>query len=163
MKMARKHARLSIGLSLGIAMVATILAAAPVAAASPVAHARFSAHRQVSTVYYPDDICGPRAGWTTYVLTYHWQSTERPDGSFNFSYIETGTYHTDFDDPTIPSYDSQFTGAQHGTLTRGGTQIFTFQWHDFPGSITIHEQMLFVQVGDEVKLDRDDLRVDGCP
>jgi hypothetical protein len=150
-------------LTLGTALAVCILAAGPVVAASPVAHAGSSAHREVSTVYYPDDICGPRAGWTTAVVSYHWQYLERSDGSFNFSFVETGTYHTDFDDPTIPSYDSQFTGAQHGTVTRGSTQIFTSQWHDFPGSITIHEQMLFVQVGDEVKLDRDDLRVDGCP
>ena len=161
--MSTKHARRPIGFALGVAMAISVLAAGPVAAASPVGHARSSAHREVSTTYYPDDICGPRSGWTTAVVTYHWQYTERSDGTFNFSYVETGIYHTDFDDPTLPDYDSQFTGAQHGTVTRGGTQIYTSQLHDFPGSITIHEQVLFVQVGDEVMLDRDDLRVEGCP
>jgi hypothetical protein len=126
-------------------------------------HVRTSVHREVSTEYHSEDICGPRAGWTTAVGTTTWQYTELPDGSLNFSFVETGTYHTDFDDPSIPSYDSHFTGAQHGTITRGGTEIFTSQWRDFPGSITIHEQVLFVQVGDEVKIDRDELRVDGCP
>ena len=161
--MSRKHTAQTVGRGLGLAIVATALAAAPAAAASPVAHARTIVHREVSTEHHPDDICGPRAGWTTAVATYHFMYTELPDGSFNFSFVETGTYHTDFDDPTIPDYDSQFTGAQHGTVTRGGTQIYASQWHDFPGSITIHEQILFVQVGDEVRLDRYDLRVDGCP
>jgi hypothetical protein len=161
--MFRNRTRASLGLGLGLALAASVLATGSVAAASPVGHARTGAHREVSTEYHPDDICGPRAGWTTTVVTFHWQYTELPGGRFNFSFVETGTYHTDFDDPSIPSYDSQFTGAQHGTVTRGGTEIYTSQWHDFPGSITIHEQVLFVQVGDEVKLDRDELRVEGCP
>jgi hypothetical protein len=163
MHMSRKHARRSIGLGLGAAIAITVLAAGSVAAASPVGHARAGAQRQVETIYYPDDICGPRSGWTTVTTTFRWSYIELSDGRFNFSYTETGTYHTDFDDPSIPSYDSQFTGAQHGTVTRGGTQIFTSTWHDFPGSITIREQILFVQVGDEVKIDRDDLLVEGCP
>jgi hypothetical protein len=158
-----KRVQLHIRVGLGLAAILVAFAAAPASAASRVLHDGDSAHRQVSTVYYPDDICGPRSGWTTYVTSFQWKYTERGDGSFNFVYLETGTYHTDFDDPTIPSYDSQFTGAQHGTVTRGGTAIFTSQWHDFPGTITIHEQIVFVQVGDQVKLNRDVLRVDGCP
>lgn len=147
-----------------VAIVATLLSAAPVAAAdSPVLHGGGSALKEVSREYFPDDICGPRAGWTEFVTTYHWGYTELPDGSFSFFYVETGTYHTDFDDPSIPPEDSQFTGAEHGSLTRGGTVVDTIQWHDFPGTITIHEQLLFVQVGDEVQLDRYTLRVDGCP
>jgi hypothetical protein len=147
-----------------LAVAATLLGAVPaVAADSPVLHDRGSARMEVTRLYFPDDICGPRGGWTEFVTTYHWGYTQRPDGAFNFSYVETGTYHTDFDDPSIPSYDSQFTGAEHGTITSGGAAIYTNQWHDFPGNITIHEQVLFVQVGDEVQLDRYTLRVDGCP
>ena len=161
--MTGKLMRRTIRIGLGLALAVSVVAAGPAAAAAAVAHVRVAAHREVSTVHYPDDICGPRAGWTRYVVTWQWQYTERSDGSFNFAYVETGTYHTDFDDPSIPSYDGQFTGAQHGTITRGGTQVYTFQWHDFPGSITIHEHVVFVQVGDDVKLERDDLRIDGCP
>jgi hypothetical protein len=160
--MTTRHAHRASSIAFGTALVLTLLAA-PTAAASPVLHAGESAHREASTVYYPDDICGPRSGWTDYIATFQWKYTERADGTFNFVYVENGTYHTDFDDPTIPSYDSQFTGTQHGTVTRGGTAIFTSQWHDFPGSITIREQIIFVQVGDEVRLDRDILVVDGCP
>lgn len=151
-------------IALALAVAAATLFVAPVAAAeSPVAHSYFSGHKEVSRVYYPDDICGPRAGWTEYVVTWHAVITELSDGAFNWVYGETGTYHTDFDDPAIPSYDSQFTEAQHGTATAGDTEIFTIQFHDFPGTITIHEQLLFVQVGDEIQLDRYVLRVDGCP
>lgn len=161
--MTTKVMRAAVRMSLGLAIALSLVAPVPVSAATPVSHGWGGARHEVSSVYASDDICGPRAGWTQYVVTYQWKYTERPDGSFNFSYVETGTYHSDFDDPTIPSYDSQFTGAEHGTITRGGTQIYTNQWHDFPGSITIYEQTLFVQVGDEVKLDRYQLRVDGCP
>jgi hypothetical protein len=146
------------------AVLALLLQAGPAAAGQgPVQHAGGSSHKVVDLTYHPDDICGPRSGWTETTVTSQWKYTELPDGSFNFVFVETGTYHTDFDDPAIPSYDSQFTGAEHGTITRGGTSIHTSQWHDFPGTITIFEQILFVQVGDVVKLDRDDLRVDGCP
>jgi hypothetical protein len=158
-----KHAHRRSQLGVGLALVLWVFAVAPASAASPVLHAGDGAHRQADTVYYPDDICGPRSGWTDYVITFQWKYLERADGSFNFASVETGTYHTDFDDPTIPSYDSQFTESQHATVTPGGTWIYTRQAHDFPGSITIREQVVFVQVGDEVKLDRDILRVDGCP
>jgi hypothetical protein len=150
-------------LGAAFALVLSVGPVGPVAAASPVLHAGSSVHREVELVYYPDDICGPRSGWSEVVTTVQWKYTERPDGTFNNVYVETGTYHTDFDDSTIPSYDSQFTGAQHATITRGGTQISTFEWHDFPGSITIREHVTFVQVRDEVRVDRDDLHVDGCP
>ncbi len=161
--MLRNHSPRSIGNSLGLALALWVIAVVPAAGASPVLHARDAAHREVSTVYYPDDICGPRAGWTTFVVTFHLSYVERPDGTWSFNYLETGTYHTDFDDPTIPSYDGQFTGPQHGTITPGGVETYNGEWHDFPGSITIHEHVVFVQVGDEVKIDRDDLRVEGCP
>ena len=149
------------GLILAIATV--LLVAAPAAAAGPVTQWRDFGHKEVSRVYYPDDICGPRAGWTDYVVSWHFHLTEISEGVFNWVFGETGTYHVDFDDPSIPDLDSQFTEAQHGTVTKGGTETFTFQFHDFPGSIAIHEQYLFVRVGDEVKLDRYTLRVDGCP
>ena len=149
--------------ALVLALVGSALVAAPAAAAGPVYHSGNSGHKEVTRVYYDDDICGDRAGWTEYVTTWHWAYTERSEGVFNFMYIETGTYHADFDDPSIPSEDSQFTGAEHQTITGGGTHVWTVQWHDFPGTITIHEQFLFVQVGDDIRVDRYILRVDGCP
>lgn len=151
-------------MALAIALTASMLNATSVAATdSPILHDGGSGWKQVALVYFPDDICGTRAGWTEFVTTWHWAYTELADGAFNFLYVETGTYHTDFDDPTIPPEDSQFTGAEHATATMGDTLVHTAQWHDFPGTITIHEQLLFVQVGDEIQLDRYVLRVDGCP
>jgi hypothetical protein len=160
MKTLRSH---RIRLGFGMALIAIGFAAPAASAASPVGHAGESVHREVSRIYWPDDICGPRAGWTEVVVTVQWKYIERPDGSFNFHFMETGTYHTDFDDPTIADYDSQFTLAEHGTVTPGGTAVVTSQWHDFPGSITIQERIVVVQVGDEVKVDRYVLYVDGCP
>jgi hypothetical protein len=150
-------------LALTTAVALSVLLAAPASAGSPVHHDSGSAKKEVSRVYFDDDICGPRANWTEFVVTWHWAYTERPNGSFNFMYIETGTYHSDFDDPTIPSVDGRFTGAEHATATAGDTFVHTVQWHDFLDGITIHEQLLFVQVGDEIRLDRHLIRVDGCP
>jgi hypothetical protein len=133
------------------------------AAASPVFHLRDSGHQEVSREYYPDDICGPRSGWTDYVVTWHVAITSLSDDTFNFVYGETGTYHTDFDDPSIPSYDSQFTEAQHGTATLGDTLVFTNQFHDYPGTIQIRSHITFVQVGDEIEVNRDAEYVSGCP
>jgi hypothetical protein len=63
--------------------------------------------------------------------------------TFHFAYGETGTYTTVFDDSSIPSYSSQFTDAFHSSVTSGGTVSFGEEFHDFPGTITIHEQILF--------------------
>jgi hypothetical protein len=150
-------------LSLVLGLAGALMVATPAAAGSPVQHYRDSARAEVTTVYYDDDICGPRAGWTEYSVTWHVVYSERPDGSFNFVYGETGTYHTDFDDPSIPDYDSQFTEQQHGSVTAGGTTIWTAQFHDFPGTIRIYEQVVFVDVGGKIQVDRELLRVDGCP
>jgi hypothetical protein len=158
-----RRSRGGLSAAVAVAALATAVVAGPVAAASPVEHGGDIGHHVIKTEYFPDDICGPRSGWTTFDETFHLRYTQLPDGSYTFSHVETGTYHTDFDDPTIPSYDSQFTEADHGTVTPGETSIYTSEFHDFPGTITIREHIVFVQVGDEVRIDQDVLTVDGCP
>ncbi len=140
-----------------------VLAALPVqsAFAKPTID-RTIVHKEVTARYFPDDICGDRAGWTTFTVTYRFIVMDHGD-SLHVVFGETGRYVTDFDDPSIEDYSSQFTEAGHFSLTRGGTVVFTSQFHDFPGSIQIHERVVFVEAAGSVKVDKYDLSVTGCP
>jgi hypothetical protein len=131
-------------------------------AAAAVSHTHDSTRDVVRTEYFPDDICGPRAGWTTFVTSTHLVITDLGD-SIHVAYGERGTYTTDFDDPSIADYSSRFTDAQHFNVTRGGTVQFTEQWRDFPGTIRIHEHIVFVEVDGDVRIDRDEVTFTGCP
>jgi len=148
--------------ALAFALVGTILAVGPAAAATQVTTGHDFVLKQVTTEYFPDDICGPRAGWTTFVLTSHTHWTDQGDG-YHFTHGETGTYTTVFDDPSIPSYQSQSTDAFVFNMTRGQTVTYNDEFHDFPGTITIHTQTVFTEVNGQVVVDREVLRVDGCP
>ena len=148
--------------ALGLMVAGALLAATTVAAASPVDNARDSAQKETYSVYFPDDICGRRAGWTTFVLTRLLQITDLGD-SVHVTAIDTGRYSTDFDDPAIEDYESQFTEALHFNLTRGGTVTYNYEFHDFPGDITIQGQTVFVEVDGQVMVDRESFRVEGCP
>ena len=145
------------------AIVVSSLLAAPVAAAArTVDQIRDGGHHEVSTVYYPDDICGPRSGWTTYDVTWHLRVQDFGD-TFNATYVETGTYTTDLDDPAFDDYSSQFTGAVHVNVTKSGVAVTTDLWHDFPGSITIRTSLVFVVRDGAVQVDREVFYVSGCP
>ena len=139
------------------------MAGAPVAAAgSKVDHVREFRHHKIREVYYPDDICGARSGWTTYDITWHLVVTNLGD-DYHASYVETGTYTTDLDDPAFDDYTSQFTEAVHVNLTRGGTSATAVLFHDFPGTVTIKTQAVLIVVDGEVRVDRQVFDVSGCP
>ena len=146
---------------------APILAIALLSATSATAWAaplqtRDGGHHEVSTVYYPDDICGPRSGWTTWDVTWHLRVTDLGD-AFQATYTETGKYSTDLDDPAFQDYTSQYTEVVHFTGTRGGAAINVVQFHDFPGTIRIRARLVFVANDTGVHVDRDILEVTGCP
>ena len=145
------------------ALMLSSLAAVPVAAAADsVDHVRDGRHHEIRTVYYPDDICGPRSGWTTYDVTWQVRITDFGD-TYHVSYVETGTYETDFDNPTIDDYSSQFTEAAQVSLTKGGVAVTTNMFHDFPGSIMIRTRLVLVEKDGTVLVDRDVFDVSGCP
>ena len=148
--------------TLGVALSWLLLAAGPVAAGGPVTHTRDSAQKETYSLYFPDDICGPRAGWTHFTLTRTFHVTDLGD-SVHVTAIDTGRYSTDFDDPAVADYESQFTEAMHFSLTRGGATTFSYQFHDYPGDITIRGHTVFVEVDGLVKVDRESFVVDGCP
>ena len=147
---------------LAATMIASISAVPGAAAGTAIDHFSDDAHHEVSTVYYPDDICGPRSGWTTYDVTWHVRVTASDTG-YHVTYVETGTYATDFDDPALQDSSSQFTETLHVNITPGGVSVATDVQHDFPGTIRIRARLVFVERGGVVHVDRDILEVSGCP
>ena len=146
-----------------LAALALLLATTAVAsAAGPIDQGRDARHKEVKVEVYGDDICGDRANTTTYTVTWRVHWVEFAD-SVHFSYTETGRYVTDFDDPSIMDYESQFTEASHFDMTRGGTVTATEQFHDFPGSIQIKTHAVFAEVDGTVRVDRYSIDVTGCP
>lgn len=119
-------------------------------------------HNEVTTQFFPDDICGERENTTTFTTTWRFIVKESGD-SLAVVFGETGRYETDFVDPSIQDYKSQFTEAGHFNLTPGGTVVFTSQFHDFPGTIDIRERIVFVESQGSVRVDRYALTVTGCP
>ena len=100
-----------------LAALALLLATTAVAsAAGPIDQGRDARHKEVKVEVYGDDICGDRANATTYTVTWRVHWVEFAD-SVHFSYTETGRYVTDFDDPSIMDYESQFTEASHFDMT----------------------------------------------
>ncbi len=89
--------------------------------------------------------------------------TEHQDGTFNFHFTETGTYHVDFVDPALSDQDSQFAGSIHHVITRGGADVISLTWHDFPAGLKSWEQFHLTVVDGDVVAFRDVLRVTGCP
>lgn len=147
---------------LGLSLVALLMSATPALGAGPPTQVREFGHKQVTTVYFPDDICGPRAGWTTFVETWRLHVVEFDD-SIHLAAPETGWYHTDFDDPAIEDVDAKWTETVSFQLTRGGTVVFNEQLHDFLGDVRIHSHVVFVEVDGSVKVEREIFRVEGCP
>lgn len=114
--------------------------------------------------FEPEDICGPRAAfidWTIRTSVIH--VTEREDGSFSVNATDTGTYHVDFVDPALADQESQFTESIHFTVTPGGTEVFTMTFHDFPTGIRIFGQAHATVVDGRLIVERDILKVTGCP
>jgi hypothetical protein len=141
----------------------TMFASAPVqAAGSKPSIDRTIVHKEVKVEAFPDDICGDRANTTTITTTWRFIVKDSGNG-LSVVFGETGRYVTEFDDPSIEDYASQFTEAGHFAITPGGTVVYSSQFHDFPGTIDIHERVVFVESHGTVKVDRYDLTVTGCP
>jgi hypothetical protein len=145
-----------------LTLAGTLAVVPTVAAAGPIDHLRDGDHHEVSVVYYPDDICGPRSGWTTYDVTWHVGVTSSDD-AYHLTYVENGTYAIDFDDPAIADATSQFTDAQHVNFTPGGVFVATDLEHDFPDTVRIRLQLVAVEQGGVVRVSREILDVSGCP
>ena len=146
-----------------VLLLLALLVPALAASAQPPARFKEVVHKFTHSQVFSGDICGDRSGVDTFTVTSRFMATAFEDGTVNVVYGETGSYTTDFDAPNIEDHTSQFTGAGHLRLTRGGTLTFTEQFHDFPGTIQIHTQVVVVEVDGQLKVDRELLSVTGCP
>ncbi len=140
------------------------LLAVPAHAAAPAEKTTVVVHGLTYSLFFPDDICGPRAGTTTFTIrTQVLHLTEEQDGTFNGTYVDTGTYHVDFVDPAIADQDSQFTTTVHHTFTPGGVEVLTTTFHDFPTGIRIWVRFHGTAVDGRIIIEREVFKVTGCP
>jgi hypothetical protein len=146
------------------ALAALVLSGAPMQASAKPTTSTVVVHGVTFTEFFPDDICGPRASTVTFTIrTDVRHLTERADGTFTFHFTSNGTYHVDFVDPALADQESQFTDAETFTLTPGGTQIVSVAFHDFPTGLKIWERHHLTVVDGKPVVERDILKVTGCP
>ena len=155
--------RLAVATAVGVALLAAV-AVLPAQAGARATTSTVVTHGLTFSEFEPEDICGPRASfidWTIRTELIH--VTEREDGSFSVNFNDTGMYHVDFVDPALADQESQFTESTHVTLTPGGTEVFTMTFHDFPTGIRILGQAHATVVDGRLIVERDILKVTGCP
>jgi hypothetical protein len=147
-----------------LSAISAIALATPAHAARPLEKPTLVIHGDTFSVFFPDDICGPRASTTTFTFrTQVLHGAERPDGTYNFHFTDTGTYHVDFVDPALQDQDSQFTETSHHVRTRGETEVLRGAFHDFPTGIRIWERFHATAVDGVIIVDREIVKVTGCP
>jgi hypothetical protein len=145
-------------------LTAIVLAAAPMQASAKPTTSTVVLHGVTFTEFFPDDICGPPASTVAFtVRTDVTHLTERADGTFTFHHTDTGTYHVDFVDPALADQDSQFTESLLITLTPGGTEVVSLAFHDFPTGLRIWQRFHLTVVDGNPLVERDVLKVTGCP
>jgi hypothetical protein len=141
-----------------------ILAVAPPATADPAVVSNDIQHNQTETRYFDNDVCGPRANWTTFTRTLEKQRLViRPDGTWNFQYTGVVTYVSDYDDPALPDLSGRLTEVGNFNLTPGETYVQTETFHDFYGDIQIRVKYHLTVVDGQPVVERATESVTGCP
>jgi hypothetical protein len=121
-------------------------------------------HGFTHTEILPDDICGPRASTVTFTATMaQWQDVKRADGTWSHRDVSAVTYKVDFFDPALSDYSGRLTEVNHSIFTPGDTFIVTNTFHDFGGGLKIWQRLNYKVVGDEVVVEREIIKVTGCP
>jgi hypothetical protein len=137
----------------------------PAAAHAASNHSPTVTHKEVETVHYSDDICGPRENYTTFarkVVVERLQ--DAGDGSFWYHYTARVNYLSDFVDPAIPDERGSLTEVISINLTPGGVVTSTSTFHDYLGAdIRIYERFHLTEVDGELVVVRDVGGVEGCP
>ena len=121
------------------------------------------AHGDTGSAYYSEDVCGPRASWVATAFRTTVDHLTQRDDSFTFHFLETGTYHVDFEDSSLADQDSQFTGSSTVVLTPGQAVVVANTWHDFPTGLKIWERFHLTLVDGLPVVERYVLKVTGCP
>jgi hypothetical protein len=146
------------------AVTALVLVVLPAQAGARATTSTVVLHGLTASEFFPDDICGPRASFVEFTgRTQVTHATELEDGSLSFQFVDTGTYHVDFVDPALGHQESQFTESVHFTAAPGGTVVFSATFHDFPTGIRIYERVHVTEVDGRLIVDRDIMKVTGCP
>jgi len=145
-----------------------LLAALPLLAFAMPAHASAArtvvTHGFTHTEFFPDDICGPRASTVTFTATMaQWQDVERANGTWSHRDVSVVTYEADYVDPSIDDFSGRLTEVNHYVFTPGDTFIAANTFHDFGGDLKIWQRLSFKVVNDEVVVDREIIKVTGCP
>jgi hypothetical protein len=120
-------------------------------------------HGGTGSDYYTSDICGDRASWVTYAWGTTVDHLTQRDDSYTFHSTENGTYHVDFDDPSLADQDSRFTGSNTVTLSSGQTLVVATTWHDFPTGLKIWERYHLTVVDGQPVIESYVLKFTGCP
>jgi hypothetical protein len=157
--------------SSAMALAASALLAMPVLAATgtpvaadPTIVSREIQHNSVETIHFDDDICGPRANWTTFTRTLEKQRfVLRGDGTWNFQYTGVVTYISDYDDPSLPEVSGRLTEVGNYNLTPSMNYVATETFHDFFGDVRIWWKLNLKVVDGQPVVDRTMLEVTGCP
>lgn len=152
------------GRLLFVLAVLLALLAVPAQAAAPAGKTTVVVHGLTFSMFFPDDICGPRAGTTTFTIrTQVTRAWEEQDGTFNVTFAETGTYHVDFVDPAIANQDSQYTQTARHAFMPSGVEVYNLTFHDFPTGIRIWERIHATFVNEQLIVEREVFKVTGCP
>jgi hypothetical protein len=121
-------------------------------------------HGFTHTEFFPDDICGERASTVTFTETLsQWKFVERADGTWSYRDVAVVTYDVDFVDPELSDYSGRLTEANHYILTPGDTLVVANTFHDFGGDLRIWERLNLKVVKGDVVVDREIIKVAGCP
>jgi hypothetical protein len=144
------------------------LVAAPLLAAgipAPIADAATAVtHGYTHTEFFPDDICGARASTATFTETMaQSQYVQRADGSWSYRDVSVVTYVGDYVDPSIADVTGRLTEVNHYIFRAPESFIAATSFHDFGGDLKIWERVNFKAVKGEVVVDRELVKVTGCP
>ncbi|KRE98698.1 hypothetical protein ASG88_16750 [Nocardioides sp. Soil777] len=134
------------------------------ASAEPVGAPTVVDHDVTFTAVFDGDICGPRANTTTFHRTMEQvQFFQRPDGTFSYRDVAVVTYVSDYDDPALPDLTGRLTEVNRFVATPGKAFVGVTTFHDFFGEVRIFYRFHTTQHGEETVVEREVLKVTGCP
>jgi hypothetical protein len=152
------------GFLVSLACLAMVGLAAGPASAARVGSPTVVAHDTTFTEFFDGDICGARANTTTFHRRMEQvQFFERPDGTFKYRDVAVVTYVSDYVDPALQDLTGRLTEVNQFIFTPGQTFVGVTTFHDFFGPVKIFYRFHTTQRGEEIIVEREVLRVTGCP
>lgn len=148
----------------GLGCLAMVGLTAGPASAARVGSPTVVQHDVVFSEFFDGDICGEAANTTTFTRTMEQvQFFERPDGTFKYRDVAVVTYVSDYVDPALPDLTGRLTEVNQFVFTPGESFVGVTTFHDFFGSVRIFYRFHTTQHGEEIVVEREVLKVTGCP